>query len=1566
MNTLSKRLLSVVVTCAVALITIPASTAFAATDVKSKTVFSLGNAHIDAAWNWRYAETIQEVKTTFTRALDLMDANPSYHFSQSASQYYEWAKEYYPELIPRINAKIKNGQWEIVGGQVIEPDLNTPSGESLVRQSLYAQKYFQKNFNVTPKVGWVPDVFGFTYNMPQILKKSGMDYFVTTKLNWNDTNKFPYEIFNWEGADGSKLLTYKPTNDYSLSGGGLNPENFNSMMVKPAALGLDYAIALYGSGDHGGGPIPADISKLNTINLDPNAPAVKMESAIDAFNTIQANVKDKAVTLPEVNDELYLEKHRGTATSAAPMKKYDRLSEIKAEETEKLSSVATILGSASYPTGKINAAWAKTNLNQFHDVLPGSAITPVYDDAFNDAEIALNELNSSSTNAINGIDDRINTSGKGTAIVLQNTLSWDRTTIAQSVVDLSGKDKVVGILDPKGKEVSSQIVSRVGDKVTVEYTATVPAMGYAVYRAVETKKPATNTSLVVDQKNKTIENKFLKVVIDGVTGNIASIHDKINNKEVFEKGKEGNVLQILEDTPKDWDAWDVDGDDMKATPTELNSAISVKLVENGPLKATYRIQKSYGSSQISQDITLSADSNKVDVKLSTDWNETQKMLKVAFPMSVSNDKATYEIGYAAIDRTTDINTSKFEVNGHKWADLTATDKSYGVSILNDCKYGWNTFGNVMRLTLIKSAADRGGNKDRGHQEMSYAIAPHAGDWKAADTVLKGYNFNYPLISQTVKSHKGDLDNKGTFGKVTSKDNNVIMTVLKKAEDSNNYIVRMYESEGKDGSTATVNLPSNIADVTEVNLIENPVANAVKPKFTGKTFATTLNKYEIKTFLVKFNNNAIFKDQKPTTTTVDLSKAYNLDGISTDANRADGDLTGTGETFSAELMPATVVSEGVKFNMGPKADGKANIVKANGQKIKVASGKHKMLYILAASTSGLNSGDVLVNYKGNKSTTKGFNFAGWLDTVGDNLKTYVKSTIGINLSHTHTPKGNTYDIDNNLFVYKMELDSSKSVESVTLPKAEGMKIAAMSFVDGINTNNIDTQAPSVVKNLAITTLSKYYSPYVNLSWDISKDNVGVTDYIIYRATKKDLSDLKVLARSETNTYKDTDMNSNNSFYYVVKAEDAEGNIGYASDVKNTYAGANIAIGKVATSDSSASDNESPQMAVDGNMATKWCANTKAPHWLMLDLGSVKKIDGFKIFHASAGGEDANWNTKDYTISVSDDNKTWSTPVIVNGNTKGITEDLVKTSGRYVKLNVTVPTNTTNTGVRIYELQVYGDDANFPMQVPTTAPVIKAITQHNLTAEVAFDNTPDADRYILKYGTEPGKYDKTITDLYGGPVIIDPVTPGTTYYFTVTPVNVLGQGTPSVEKSIKIITPTLKNIDMSSNYNLDGIASLTRNVKDGNFDGGGGIFDADVMPQSFKVQNFSFTLGSMKDGDKNVLKCDGSTIVLPQEKTTDLYLLESATNGKQTGNFTVNYVDGTSEVKSVSMSDWCSTTVASPESFALKMDHRIYGGGAQDLGVNLYLNSIKIDGTKVVKSITTPNNEDMKIFALTMLN
>ena len=1560
LNRFSKKLVSIVAMTSVIISVFPLGTAMAYD--KSQTVHMLGGAHIDAAWNWRYEEVIRQViPDSFNRALDNMDKNPDYHYSQSSSKYYQWAEEYYPELAAKIKEKVKNGQWEIVGGQVVETDLNVPSGESLVRQSLYAQNYFKDTYGVAPKVGWVPDVFGFNYNMPQILQKSGMEYFMTTKLNWNDTNKWPYEVFNWVGPDGSKVLTYKPTYDYSISGSDLTKDRVSSTMNYPASLGLKDSMLMYGAGDHGGGPTSTDIQNLRNINSDSTAPNVKLDSAIDSFKILEKD-KDK---VPTVNDELYLEYHRGTLTSAAYMKKYNRDSEIKAEEAEKFSSIATMLGTGAYPQAKINKAWDKTNLNQFHDVLPGSSITPVYADAFNDAEIALNQLNTSVKNAVKGIASRVNTEGEGKAIVLYNPLSWDREDMIESVINVSSNDKNVVILDDSGKEVPSQIVSRAGAKVTVSYKAKVPAMGYTVYRALEKANTNSNTTLKVDNTNKIIENQFFILKLDPKTGNISSLFDKKNNKEVFEAGKQGNELHILEDTPKNWDAWDIDGDDAKANPTVINDVAFIELVEQGPAKATFRVKKNWSLSAFTQDITLYSDIDRVDVGMNVDWKETQKLLKVAFPMNISNpEKATYEIAYSAIDRSTAKNTAKFEYSGHKWADISKD--GYGVSILNDSKYGWNTFGNVMRLTLLKSAKDRGGIEDRGAQKIKYSIYPHSGDWKAANTVQKGYEFNYPVITQEEDSHKGDLAKTLSFGKVDK--DNIVLSVLKKAEKSNDYIVRLYEAEGKDSTDVNITLPTTITAAKETNLIEDELSGAPAPGISGNILSTTLKKFEIKTFKVNFDNSSVFKDTKPTVKSIDLTSAFNLDGITSDKNRKDGNFNGKGETFSAELMPSNVVSEDISFNIGPKEDGKNNFVQALGQTINVTGNeKHKFLYILGAAAGGLNSGDFKVNYKDGSATTKNISFTDWQAVIGNDQKTYVKDNIAINLTHTHIPTGNTYDIDNNLFVYRIALDADKEIKNINLPQAVGIKISAMSFVDGDVLASGDTEAPSKVTNLKLTAPKQYYSPYLDLTWDAATDNIGVSNYTVYRATKADLSDIQPIAMTETNSYKDENVDSLAIYYYLVKATDEEGNVGAFSEQVSHYAGGNIALGAKATADHSVNSSEAPEKAVDGNINTKWCANTSnVTHWITLDLGRERTIDGLKIYHAGAGGEDTAWNTRDFNIAIGNDPSNLTVVKTITGNTQSITEHLLDSpvKGRYVKISAPKPTSTTDPATRLYEIKVYGNDADFPKSVPE-APILKTPYQSNTSVIVGFEQSPTADSYTLEYGSEPGKYTSTITNIKDSSVTVDGLTVGKTYYFRIIPINILGQGTPSNEVSFEVKKLAITTVDLDKYYNLDGIATLAVKT-DGNFDGVGWAFDAATIPDVIKFGNLEYKTGPKTGSDPNVVKASGQTIELPSTNASDIFLLSSATNGNQTGNFVVTYEDGSTISKSLTISDWCSTSPTSSEKVVLSIDHRISNSqGSVGPAVKIFATSISIDNTKKVKSITLPNNGNIKLFGLTLI-
>lgn len=1582
MKKIFKRTMGAGITVSMLLTALPAGTVQA--HDKNSTVNMIGNAHIDAAWNWRYAETISTViPDTFKRALDLMDANPDYRFSQSQAQLYQWTREYYPDLADRIAAKVKNGQWEIVGGQMVEPDLNNTDGESMVRQSLYAQNYFRDTYGILPNIAWVPDVFGFNYNMPQIFKKSGMDYFVTTKLNWQDTNRWPYEYFNWSAPDGSTVTSYKPSNDYSLSGGSITGSRLNSTLDYPSSLGLNESLVLYGSGDHGGGPTQTDLNNIKNINNNSSYPSVKMTSAAQTLEDLDKQVKDKNITLPNVDNELYFEYHRGVMTTADPMKKYNRYSEVAAEQAEKFSSVASLLGSVSYPHDKINSAWNKTLLNQFHDVLPGSAIVPVYADAFNDAEIALNEFNSAKSTALNGIAGRINTSGDGQAILLYNSLSWDRKDAVKADVTLASPDSPVTILDASGKEIPSQVIGRSGNKAVVAFEASVPALGYSTYRAVEKDGSQFTSTIKVDDKNKTFENQFFKVRIDDATGNIASIFDKKNNKEVVDKGQQFNRLQFLSDTPREYESWNIDYDDMSAAPTEVNTVSApVTLVENGPQKATFKISKvsPSGLSTIDEYITLYNNINKIDMKLKVNWNEKQKMLKVAFPMSIHPENVTYDIAYSTINRPAINTKAQFEVEGYKFADMSKD--GFGVSVLSDSKEGWDCPNGVLRLSLLRSPTDnRGGATDIGNREIKYSFYPHSGDWKTADVEEKAYEYNYPIITFAETSHTGDLDASASFAKAVSEDNNVMLPVFKKAEvraidkkngedRSKSYIIRLVETEGKDKTSTSVTLPAPITDIKEVNLIEDKVSGAAVPNVSGNSFTTTLGRYEIKTFLVKFDSAEIFKDEKPQVKPIDFAAYYNLDGMSHDSNRKDGNFNGNGETYSADLMPDKVVSEDVTFNIGSKTDGKKNMVQAMGQTINTAdAGKHQYLFMLGSSSAGVGIGEFKVNYKDGTSSSRTFSFAGWQDVVGYAQKTYIKDTIGLNLSHTHTPSGNTFDIDNNLYVYKMVLDPSKEIKSITLPDAKAIKLAAMTFADGNILISSDQQPPSKVNNLKAAGAKKYYNASIDLTWDKADDNIGVASYFVYRATKEDFSDAKLLANTSETKYTDSDFTGISKYYYAVCAQDEAGNIGALSDTKSIYAGANIALFKPVTADGEMNKGEAAALINDGNTSTKWCYNdgTNKVHWNTIDLGSDRLIDGFKIYHAGAGGESTNWNTRDYKILVSSDNTNWTTAVTRTGNKDNITEDLFTSpiKGRYIKLEITKPTNTSDVAARIYEFQVYGNDADFPKSVPG-APKITSIEQNDNSAILNLDFAKDTDSVDVKYGTKSGVYDNTITGVMRNTLTVNNLSVGKTYYFRVIPHNILGKGTPSEEVSYKVLQNRSTSVDLSAYFNQDGVSTPDKPAE-GMFDTVGWAYDGTAIPSTISYSNIKFVLGSMSGTNKNIVSSVGQTITLPKPASAQkIYLLESGAGTQSDVNIKVNYTDGTSITKGLTFTDWCKGP-GSNEKAAYSMNHRIQNNdGIVGPATYLFMQPINVDSSKQIASITLPNKSGAKIFAISLVN
>jgi alpha-mannosidase len=812
-------------------------------DLQGTSVRLTGNAHIDAAWLWPWTETVDVVRNTFSTALQLMHEYPQYTYTQSAAAYNQWMEEKYPSVHQQIVERVKEGRWEMVGGMWVEPDLNMPDGESLVRQLLIGKRYFKQKFGVDVRIGWNPDSFGYNWQLPQIYKKSGIDYFVTQKMAWNDTNKLPLKLFWWQAPDGSRVLTYFP-HDYvnEIEPAPIAKDIATARQLNPGATEMMH---LYGIGDHGGGPTRSMLdSGLHWIQPDRVAPEMKFSTAQNFFSEIEKkidtpnaptwNYKVMAngeahlpappqgkLSLPVWNDELYFEYHRGVMTTQANHKRNMRESEEQLLNAEKYSSLAWLSG-MPYPQARLTEAWQKALFNQFHDLAAGSGIGAIYKDSQRDYDVIRWTTEEASTGALRLIASRVKTSNASAAVpvMVVNPLAWSRTDLTTFDVQLPTAAKAgISVIDARGKILPVQQVSN--DPSTHTYKLLVkvediPSLGYEVLHIGSTGKSAP-TDLIAS--GLILENSKLRVKIDSKTGCITSIYHKATMFDSIASGACGNQLQAFKDTPKDYDAWNIDADFDKQV-TLLDKADSVELIEKGPVRATIRITRIWQSSKFVQDVSLYAGLDRVDVANKFDWHETHVLLKAAFPLEASGLQATYEIPYGSIERPTTRNNSweaaKFEVPALRWADLG--DGDHGFSLINESKYGYDAKGNVLRLSLLRSPTWPDPEADRGHHEFRYSLYPHSGDWKQALTVRRGYEFNYPLSAFQVEAHEGDLPPQHSFVGITG--DNVVLTALKKVEDNDALLFRFYEWAGKTGNVQ-IRLPEGAESASLTNLMETP-------------------------------------------------------------------------------------------------------------------------------------------------------------------------------------------------------------------------------------------------------------------------------------------------------------------------------------------------------------------------------------------------------------------------------------------------------------------------------------------------------------------------------------------------------------------------------------------------------------------------------------------------------------------------------------------------------------------------------------------------------------------------
>jgi len=808
------------------------------------TAHCVGHTHIDVAWLWTLAQTREKTARSFSTVLNLMKEYPEYIFMSSQPQLYKFVKSDYPELYEEVRQRVAEGRWEPEGAMWLEADCNLASGEALVRQLLFGIRFFEKEFGIKNRILWLPDVFGYSAALPQILKKSGIDYFMTTKISWNEYNKMPFDTFMWRGLDGTEILTYfVSTQNFDSNS---HCTTYNGDLVPTQVMGAwkryqqkdmnEEILISYGFGDGGGGPTKEMLENARRMEKGiPGCPRVQQSKSLDFFNTLNAKTAGNK-KLPKWVGELYLEYHRGTYTSIARNKKFNRKSELMYQAAEIFAVADSLLtDSTPYPREKLNQGWETILLNQFHDILPGSSIKEVYEDSMEQyLEILKNgqQILDASTGGIAG-----EIALKAPSIVVFNQLSFERNDLVE--LDVPEEYENAEIIDGTGNVIPSQRNS--SGRINF-FVKGVPSKGYKVY---EIRKAAAGTDICTQKAfEKELENEFFKMIFDS-NMNIASLYDKTNHREVLKPGERANVLQAFEDKPYNYDAWDINLY-YQEKMWEVTDVDSVEITEAGDVRTTVRINRKFCDSFISQEISIYKDIPRIDFRNVIDWKETQVLLKTAFPVDIHSDKATYDIQYGNVERPTHWNTSwdqaRFEVCAHKWVDLS--EDGYGVSLLNDCKYGHDIKDSVMRLTMIKSAKEPNMDADREIHEFTYSLYPHAGGFKEAGTVAMAYALNCPMYAKFENQHAGSLPTEFSMVKVDKE--NVIIEVVKKAEDSEDIIVRLYECYNR-RSSVNLTFGAEISKVWECDLMES---NLQELEHGDNSFVFDLKPFEIKTFKIK--------------------------------------------------------------------------------------------------------------------------------------------------------------------------------------------------------------------------------------------------------------------------------------------------------------------------------------------------------------------------------------------------------------------------------------------------------------------------------------------------------------------------------------------------------------------------------------------------------------------------------------------------------------------------------------------------------------------------------------------
>ncbi|MGM9648300.1 MAG: glycoside hydrolase family 38 C-terminal domain-containing protein [Eubacteriales bacterium] len=1251
-----------------------------------KKLYVVSNAHLDTQWNWTIQDTIRDsIKNTMEQNFELFEKYPHYRMNFEGAFRYKLMKEYYPKMYEKVKEYVAEGRWNVAGSQWDASDANVPSSEAYMRQILLGNGFFEKEFGKKSSDIFLTDCFGFRWSLPSIAAHMGLNGFSTQKLVWgvgspiyneDGTTRKPMpekdqprmDLGKWVGPDGNYVIASLLGGNYTLHfewDKEKRPIHAREEYLKQIEhnekwTGVPARMIYYGVGDYGGSPSDESARYLNE--------AVEQNGEDQAFEVVSASTDqimneltpEQIANLPEYNEGLLIPHGYGALTSHTINKRWNRKSELLADSTERAASIAEWMGKANYPKERIDEAWKTFLWHQFHDDLPGTSILNAYGFTHNDFVIAQNILAAELVASMDAIVSGLNTNVEGTPVVVYNPVSVSRTDLA--VAEVAVSTPYVRVFTPCGKEIPAQLET-VDGKTVVKFAVKMKPVSVSVFDVRESNEPSPLQSQV-SATDRTLQNGRYTVTVSE-QGDIASVVDRRSGRELLSAPA---GLTVRPDNNTVWPSWEIKYDDIAIEPTKVTECRSIEIVESGPASVAIRVVKAYKGSTFTQTIRLVAGSDVVEVASDVDWFCRKSMLQAEFPLTVSNEIAEFDLGLGA-DKGKNTNSFPyFQHCVHQWADLTDADGSYGVAILNDCKYGMEKPNDsTLRLSLIHtplgafmpvSAEDW---QDIGKNLFRYGIVGHEGSRDGVSAVATA--FNQPLLSFLPVKHDGDSK---ALSFVSCDNDAVVIRAIKKEEKGDRLIVRVQETAGKAQPNVSLTFAGQILSAVETNGYEDEIkaADAV-----GNQLTFSIGKYAPKTFAITLDHPAVAANRETA-----IALPYDICTTSPDGEPSKGEIA-EGISIPEELFEETANCGGVTFHMGEKA-GK-NAVVCAGQTIKLPANTKKIA-ILAASRDGDKTAVFTADCRKIAVSVQDYkeNVGAWDMIARGDFCNIKRDDIAVTYTHTHNADGNRLYLFAYLFKYVLEVDGA---EAITLPEDSDILIFAATAFEN------DSLKPAMPLYDVCNTANAEHKLKV-----ISGDKV-ISEYFAPKGGKILLRADELGEQGLFDHWKgDAAVVSADDEYIIVEMGDSDVTM---TPVYNAI-GENVILHKPCKANGQTGDEESPEKALNGSDEDKWCTEWGKDRmcWLEVDIGDPTYIDKWIVRHAGKY-EGKDWNTFDFALQYRTyENEDWKCADAVVANTEDLTyRQFSPVMARFVRLLITLPGKPSDDEqshyARIYQFQVY---------------------------------------------------------------------------------------------------------------------------------------------------------------------------------------------------------------------------------------------------------------------------------------